>query len=77
MSKCSYNQYSVEYTYFSFYTFTFTFLQLCVTHHAKMVDAVFFLVNAHVLAAGWEICVKEVAKECIVLTKLIVFVVNR
>ena len=34
------------------------FLQLYVTHYAKMVADVFCLVNAHVLLAGKEICVK-------------------
>lgn len=34
------------------------FLQLYVTHHAKMVANVFCLVNAHVLLAGKEISVK-------------------
>ena len=42
-------------TYFSLYseyTFMLKFLQLFVTHHAKMVDAVFCLVTAPVHLAG-------------------------
>ena len=37
---------------YSEYTFMLKFLQLFVTHHAKMVDAVFCLVTAPVHLAG-------------------------